>query len=123
MERTAAHVVAALKRLGYHVSERQLQDWSDEGLLPPRRPRGRGRGKGKVFYWTDRSVIRQAATICELLDWRGRTEHIRLPLWLLGYDQPLDAIRRELLSHASRRLQAITAGQTDVDAMEDHLAD
>lgn len=117
-----AHVIAALDRAGYRVTKRTLQDWAGKGLLPHPVARGLGRGKGKRYIWTQSNILHQVATICGLLDWYGRVKGIVLPLWLLGYDVPVEKARATLLRYLDGQLFGLTGDQRGEDDIGDHIA-
>lgn len=94
---TLSYVAKVLQRAGYPITERQLRNWVDKEMLPHPTSRGLGRGKGKVYFWTQRTIIKQAATVWELLCWYGRMHPIPFMLWLLGHDMPLSVVRQALL--------------------------
>jgi hypothetical protein len=72
-----------------------------------------------------RNIVQQAATVFELLHWRGRTDLVPLQLWLLGYNIPISRVRSTLLYVMERRITAWTQGvdAADTDELEDALSE
>lgn len=116
-------VLAVLWRSGRPVTERALRDWVEKGLLPPRRRVGRGRGQGVAWVWTDRAIVRQAAIVDDLLTWHGRVATAGLPLWVLGYDVPVEAVRGQLLAFLNGFLSALTGNAVDEEEVRDWTYD
>lgn len=100
MSLTEEELFTYLNRAGKAVTRRRVMSWREKGLLPDFDVRGRGRGRGQgraSSYWDDaEKIISQASTIFELLQWRDRVEDAYLPLWLLGYQIPVEIARRKL---------------------------
>lgn len=121
---TPIRVAEILQRAGYHVTPRQLRDWVDKGALPHPTPRGKGKGKGKKYIWQQRTIVKQAATVCELLDWHGRMRPVPYMLWLLGYEMPLAVIREELLRLARGNIAQLLTGVNpeDYEQLADRLS-
>jgi hypothetical protein len=68
-------------------------------------------------------ILHQVATICELLDWYSRVKGIVLPLWLLGYDVPVEKARATLLRYLDGQLVGMAGDQRGEDAIGDHIAE
>lgn len=123
MEHTMNTVAAVLSRHYQHTfTKRQLTDWIQKGLLPPLSERGKGRGRGKAYYWPQPDIVRQAATVYELLQWYGRVRALYLPLWLLGYEIPIEPVRRLLLEPIETALARLTGGKQARDDIEEQLS-
>lgn len=83
---------------GYPITHRRILDWIAEGLLPHPTRHGLGRGRGVVFVWEDgERVLRQAVRVAQALAWNRRLSNVIVPLWVMGYDMPLDKVRATLL--------------------------
>jgi hypothetical protein len=129
MERTMDHVAAVLVRFGCGADtsrvKRCLRDWARKGLLPPLSQRGRGRGQGKLYFWSQRHIVRWAFTVYDLLEWHGRTDILPLPLWVLGYDVPAEVARAVLLNLLDMRARAFAGdvASDEVDELGDRLSE
>ena len=99
---TPPELISALEKLGYYVSPRRVTDWLGKGLLPPLRQRGRGRGQGAKFYWSEPDIVAHAATVCDLLSLKSRTQPALLATWLVGYPVKPDLVRRAWLNSLGR---------------------
>lgn len=99
--------------------------WREKGLLPDFdvRGRGRGRGQGRSFsYWDDaEKIIGQASTIFELLQWRDRVEDAYLPLWLLGYQIPVETARMKLREEIINLRELLAKDEVNYEDREDVL--
>lgn len=123
MNRTPERVREILVRSGRSVTLRQLADWRHKDLLPPLE-REKGQGRAAKYVWTQSDIVKQAAIIHDLLCcWYGRTEWLALPRWLLGYEVPIEEVRRMFLLSTERALAAMTQGETDLEELEEHLKD
>lgn len=80
------------------VTERKLEEWRLEGLLPPSRKVGRGRGRGFKFIYPA-TTLEQLTSIVSLRKRGVRTYgKLRLLLWLEGHRIDLGAVKAEILS-------------------------
>lgn len=124
MERTQSHVIAVLTHAGYSgITERWLIFLRQKKLLPPLQQRGKGRGSGAYYCWTEPEIIKRMAIIYQLLPMGCHVSSAYLPLWLLGYDVPLDIIRAQLLKWAEGDMFRLTQGKVDPDEIDDLLGD
>lgn len=123
MSYTPNELVTELNGLGYLVTKRRLTDWGQKGLLPPLRAHGQGQGRGKVYRWEESDVVRQAVDVYELLSTTHRVDAIYLPLWLLGYDMPLGAVRGGLLAPIEAALARVPNVPPAGGNAEDRLSD
>lgn len=123
MSYTPNGLVAELNRLGYPLTKRRLTDWTQKGLLPPLRAHGQGRGQGKVYRWEEPDIVRQATDVYELLSTKHRVDALYLPLWLLGYDMPQDAVRAGLLAPIEAALARVPEAPPPGGNAEDRLSD
>lgn len=119
---TAAELLHALDARGHDVGARQITDWVQKGLMPPRTARGRGRGRGKLYTWSQPDIVERAAMIDILLGDYARTGHISLALWLLGFDMPLGQIRPLLYDYVASLHRGITGASGDPDDMADAIS-
>jgi hypothetical protein len=119
---TAAELRMELERRGYAVTERTLTDWVQKGLLPQREDKGRGRGGGKEYRWSEPDIVERAASVLDLLSDYGRTARIPLALWLLGYDMPLEGVRRRLLRGIQGVQRWLKPPSTSTTHPADHLS-
>lgn len=98
---TEDDLVARLRALDATVTKRRVAKWRENGLLPdfdvPGAGRGRGLGRSPALWSDGQRIYRQAVTILELLEWHERVESAYLPLWLLGYEVPVETVREKLL--------------------------
>ncbi len=123
MDRTPELVMKILVRSGRSVTLRQLTDWRQKGLLPPLE-REKGQGGAAKYVWTQPNIVKQATVIHDLLCcWYGRVEWLAFPRWLLGYDVPLEEVRRMFLTHTEHALAGMTQGETDPEELAEHLKD
>lgn len=95
---TVQELVKRLSAKGYRLTRRRCLKWIEDGLLPHPTRRGRGRGRGVAFLWDDGDrVLRQAERVAQGLRWNRRVSNLFLPLWVMGYDVPLDRVKERLL--------------------------
>nr|BAL53910.1 hypothetical protein HGMM_F11C09C18 [uncultured prokaryote] len=91
-------LIAELNAHGYHLNRWRVMDWIRKGLLPHPTRHGRGRGHGVVFVWEDgERTFKQALRVAQALAWNRRLSNAIVPLWVMGYDMPLDRVRKTLL--------------------------
>ena len=95
---TPAELISALAKLDYSVTSRRLTDWVAKGLLPPLQQQGRGRHRGAIYFWSQPDTLDQAATVCDLLSLKSRTEPALLALWLAGFRVDVGRVRRAWLT-------------------------
>src|SRR5690242_15937877 len=93
MSTTMTELAERLADLGYSISKRRFTDWVQKGLLPPPRRHGLGKGKGVVFQWKEPGILSQAVAIYELLEEYTRVNKVFIPLWLMGYEVPIEIVR------------------------------
>jgi hypothetical protein len=80
---TAEQLEVEAARADLAVTQRQLRDWSQLGLLDHPKPRGRGRGRGVARVWSDN----QRELLLAVLRQQARQPHLRLadltniPVW------------------------------------------
>ena len=118
MERTQSHVIAVLTRAGYPgLTERWLVFLRAKCLLPPLR-RGHGQGKAAYYYWSEPDIVRRLAILYDLLPLHAHIKNAYLPLWLLGFNVPLDIIRARLLRWTEGDIFKMTKGIDDGDEIE-----
>ncbi len=94
----------SLSRYGVKVSRRKVSDWIDEELMPgPNRI-------GRQWIWNPHQY-RRALQICRLKN-LGCSTHagVRIQLWLLGYEMPIDLIRESLQRESCRQKRAVFSG-------------
>jgi hypothetical protein len=104
-EPDSAALLQAAERAGAAVSQRLLETFRGDGLIPrPRRVGYHGRSPDWRYpHGTERQLI-------SLLRWRERTKDTRLLkilLWLEGFPIPAAEVREELLRELRRTTQAI----------------
>jgi hypothetical protein len=88
----ASALIGAAAGDGYNVTNRMLQRWRGQGLLPPGR---RGAGGPAVWLYPAGS----ARQLLRLLHWRSRSRHHRgilLALWVEGFPIELARVRTAL---------------------------
>lgn len=121
---TLSKAAAVLQRAGYPITERQLRDWIDKEVLPHPTDHGRGQGKGKVYTWSDRTIIKQAAMVWELLCWYGRMRPLPFMLWLLGFELPLSVVRQQVLQWVDGGIEQVLEGVDlqDAEQIADRLS-
>ena len=99
---TTEELVLELKRAGFEkISERTIDDWRREGLLPDfdilRRGLGKGLGKTKSIWKQPDLVIEQAKWILRMKAVGIKREDFRLYLWMLDFPIHLEDVRDSLL--------------------------
>lgn len=104
---TQARLIQLLGDRGYPMTPRRLTDWVRRGLLPPmtRSARGPGDGPGAMYYWPDHQVLLRAATLCECLSLRHRTESATLLTWFCGFPYPIGPMRLRWATWQADRLR------------------
>lgn len=131
---TRKELIKELGNRGYNGhSERALENWEANDLLPPFDVPGRGRGRGKgreSGAWSlGNRIIEQSVCICDLLRVHKTFEGLYLPLRMRGFPIPVNRLRQALarpLYEAAREIAG--AEQSDVKGgeglgMEDMIAD
>jgi hypothetical protein len=87
------------------VTDRMLRDWIDEGLFLGPKEKGLGQGLGSAWRYSP-AALKAALEVVRLkaLDPQRRNAVLRIRLWLLGFDIPINRIAEDLESEFSRLL-------------------
>ena len=87
------------------ITDRMLRDWILEDLFPGPTEKGLGRGSGSEWRYSP-AALKAALEVVKLKasDPKRRNTVLRIRLWLLGFDVPIDRIAEDLESAFSRLL-------------------
>jgi hypothetical protein len=94
-------LVARLCGLGYdRANKRWVASLRANELFQQFNVKGRGRGRGpgrECSGWSDsEGVLKRAVQVCELFRIYGRLGDLHLPLWMMGYNVPLERVREAI---------------------------
>ena len=131
---TRKELLKELHKRGYNgISERALEDWEANDLLPPFDVPGRGRGRGKgreSGAWSqNHRIIEQSVCICDLLRIHKTFDGLYLSLRMLRFPIPVNRLRQTLakpLYEAARDIAATEQSHSKSGeglGMEDLIAD
>lgn len=92
---TTGDLIREAAAAGHVITNRQLERWRNEHILPGGTKHGLGRGAGT--YWTyPASSVARLVTFLKLRRPREPLSATAVRLWLRGHDMPLNEARRHL---------------------------
>lgn len=114
---TQEELVANLHALGYaSASVTSIAAWRKLDLLPQFSSGGHGQGRGagreKSLWSNPTDVLNQAVALLDLRKSYRHLEELYLPLWLMGFQIPLEHVRRALM-------QPLLTAAMDFNVQED----
>lgn len=118
MKLTVSKLRGNLDKKGISLTERILTDWRSKELLPPLTRKGKGILKGTENYWEQPHIFKQAYTIFQLMPYVNRVGELFIPLYLLGFEVPIDMVRLELDRWSKKRIIELNPNNSPQEELE-----